>query len=439
MINPLQAPINYMGMIPKPDIAGGLEGLAQAFQERNKRKTAEAAQAQFQADLQGAQQSGTQGAWLSMIAKYPQFREAFSEVRKGVGEENLNNEFSQGSGISIALENGKPEVAKQLVSTILEAKKNSGQPAGVYQQIFDAIESGNVETARSGTNMALAILDPDRYKKMVESFNAQKVEERAANREPSELTKLQADAQKAAVDAKFAESNAVIDLQKKNWDITKIQEDIKVAKLNSQIAAANAATAREGNSIKRQENQLKLDELKMKRDTAVNEKAAEVESARGTMDNMLNTADRILKAAVASRDKNGKPTDFTATMRAATGPVDSRLPTMQPDVADFEELVTTLGSQAFLAQIPNIKGMGALSNAEGEKLQAALQNFSLRQSPQQLVQNLEEAQRLILKGRANLSKRYGVPDSVPDTPAAQPGTGTGKTTDQMLKELGVVR
>jgi hypothetical protein len=227
-------------------------------------------------------------------------------------------------------------------------------------------------------------------------------------------------AQKAAVAAKFAESNAVIDLEKKGWDITKIQNDIDIAKQNSRIAAMNAATSREGNSLKRQENELKLREMIDKRDTAVREKVSEIENARSTMDNMLNTADRILKTP-----KN--------VVGSAAGPISARMPTLTQDTADFEALVETLGSQSFLAQISNIKGMGALSNAEGEKLQAALQNFSLKQSPERLLENVKEAQRLILKGRATLAKRSGLPESIPDTPSVQTSPGD---IDALLKKYG---
>ena len=118
---------------------------------------------------------------------------------------------------------------------------------------------------------------------------------------------------------------------------------------------------------------------------------------------MLNTADRILKTPIG-------------VIGSAAGPVSSRMPTLSQDTADFEALVETLGSQSFIAQIPNIKGMGALSNAEGEKLQAALQNFSLRQSPERLLENVKEAQRLVMKARKNMTARSGLPETIPDTP-----------------------
>jgi len=283
----------------------------------------------------------------------------------------------------------------------------------------------NPDILRSSSGMFLAhAMGPEKF---AETYAKLGAEQRAADKAPAELSEAQSKAAKAAVDAKFAESNAVADLTKKGWDVTKIQEDIKIQKENARIAALNASIAREGNALKKQEMGLKLQEMQDKREELVRGKVAEAETARADMDNFLNTVDRFLGASV---DKSGKP---TSTIRAATGPIDQMFPTMQTDVADLEALAETIGSQAFMAQIPKMKGTGALSEGEGKKLQASLQNFSLKQSPERLIENMKEAQRLILKGRSNLAKKYGIPESVPDTPSAEPSAGD---IDALLKKYG---
>lgn len=290
------------------------------------------------------------------------------------------------------------------------------------KEMFETIDKG-LGTAReealapSKQREAVAAAD----KAVADATTAQATATNAPEKAAADAAKATADAQKAAVVAKFAESNAVIDLQKKGWDITKIQSDIDIAKQNSRIAAMNAATAKEGNALKRQENEIKLKEMIDKRDATVREKVAEVESARADMDNFLNTADRIL-----ATPKN--------VVARAAGPIDARMiPTFRESTADFEALVETLGSQAFMAQIPKMKGAGALSDAEGKKLQSSLQNLSLSQSPERLLENVKEAQRLIMKGRANLSRKSGLPESIPDTPAVQTSPSD---IDALVKKYG---
>lgn len=329
------------------------------------------------------------------------------------------SKLSRGASVLAAFNSGASDIGISMLEEEAAALRNSGDEAGAKAMDTYA-KLAKLDPVGVEANIGSMIAQLPGGKDALEAISKQRAEKRLADRAPSDLTEAQAKAQKSAVDAKFAESNAVAELQKKGWDITKIQEDIGIAKQNSRIAAANAAANRESNQIKREEMGLKLQEMKQKRDELVQGKSADVEAARSGMDNMLNTADRILKTPIGA-------------IKAATGPIDSRMPTVQRDVADFEALVDTLGSQAFISQIPNMKGMGALSNAEGEKLQAALQNFSLKQSPERLIENIKEAQRLILKGRANLSKRYGVPDSIPDTPAVSTGGGE---IDALLKKYG---
>ncbi len=208
-------------------------------------------------------------------------------------------------------------------------------------------------------------------------------------------------------DQMTAYQQASTDLRKQELDFKRQEKQTE-----TQLKILEAQMKREDNDLKKQDLQLKIQEQQQKladlskqKETVANEKVAGLESARSNLDNMLNTLARV------------ENTDMDV-IGNATGPIDQMLPTVRQSTADFEELVGTLGSQAFLSQIPLIKGMGQLSNAEGEKLQSALQNFSLRQSPERLKENLAEARRLLTKARANIAKQYGAPETKPDTPAA---------------------
>lgn len=208
-------------------------------------------------------------------------------------------------------------------------------------------------------------------------------------------------------DQMTAYQQASTDLRKQELEFKRQEKQTE-----TQLKILEAQMKREDNDLKKQDLQLKIQEQQQKladlskqKEVAANEKVAGLESARSNLDNMLNTLARVENTDVS-------------VIENATGPIDQMVPTLRQSTADFEELVGTLGSQAFLSQIPLIKGMGQLSNAEGEKLQSALQNFSLRQSPERLKENLAEARRLLTKARANIAKQYGAPETKPDTPAA---------------------
>lgn len=313
-----------------------------------------------------------------------------------------------------ALGSKNPQIGVDFLNTRAEAFRRQGDEAQA-KFLETQAKMAEIDPAPVIATLGETLYGLPGGKDAVEALAKMGEARRAQIRFPIEMTEATAKANSAAVASRYAESNAVLDLQKKGWDITKLQNDIEVSKQNVKIAAIQAQLAREGNDLKRRELEARLQEAQEKRDTTIREKAADLESARFNVDNMLNTATRIINTPMS-------------VIGAAAGPISARIITTSQDTADFEELVTTLGSQSFLAQIPNIKGMGGLSNAEGDKLQAALQNFSLRQSPERLVENVKEAKRLLTKARKNMTARAGLPESAPDVPAgpgpAIPQVGT---------------
>lgn len=441
------APLDYSSMMPNP-FESVLQGMQTGMNWQNNQAQQQAAQQAQQLKQQQQQQALAQQQALSAAmqgltgkisegnataADFAQFRllapkdqsEAAGQVLESMSSEEQKNTLLFGSQVLSAAATN-PQIAIDILTDRAAALRGSGKDreASASETWAKLIGINPVGAQAVIGSMIAGMPGGD---KVLDAWSKSQGEGRAAALHPSVLSEAQSKAQSAAVAAKFAESNAALDLQKKGWDITKLQEDIKINKENSRIAALNAGISREGNMLKRQEMGLKLQEMKDKRDEAVRGKVSEIETARGDMDNFINTVDRFLSASVG---KDGKP---TATIRAAAGPLDQMLPTIQPDVADLEALAETIGSQAFMAQIPKMKGTGALSEGEGKKLQASLQNFSLKQSPERLIDNMKEAQRLILKGRSNLAKKYGVPDAVPDTPAAAPSAGE---IDALLKKYG---
>ena len=306
--------------------------------------------------------------------------------------------------------------------------------------------------------MALSLLDPDKFQKMVESRGvaaaapekvkqeiaatdkavaAAKIEQanatNAGEKAAADAALATANANKAKVEAKYTESNEILNLEKKGWDIKKVKEDIDINKRNSSIAALNAQISKETNNLKRNELLLKSEDLQRQRDETIRAKTAEVETGVATADNLINTVDKILSASIKSKDAKGNPTAYTSTIRSATGPIESLIFTTDQDVANLEENVKTLGSQITMSRIDEMKGV--LSDKDLETLRTSLQSISLRQSPEQLVKNLLEVQRLTLKARKILTNKFGAPPSlaVPDTPAAQVSQSE---VDNLLKKYG---
>jgi hypothetical protein len=295
-----------------------------------------------------------------------------------------------------AVDTAEDDVAKAAAQRKLEEEKVKQE--AIKTQIADATQAAAQAQIIAESDKARGDAD----KAVADATTAQATAANAAEKAAADAKLATAQAAKAAVEAKYADQLALL-------GIRKTESDIAIAKENARIAALNATLARETNNLKRQELQQKIDESKEKRDATDREQRALVSNQSADIDNFLNTAQRVINT----------PKDV---IKSATGPVASRLPTLSADVSDFEALIEALGSQAFIAQIPKIKGTGSLSEKEGDKLQASLQTLSLKQSPERLIENVNEAVRLLKKVRGNLSLKYGTEATPIDTPAATEAT-----------------
>lgn len=334
--------------------------------------------------------------------------------------------------------NGKADKAVERLRAMASGAKESGNAsdAELFGNYADAVEESPKDAAKL---MGIAISSLPGGNDILKSFYEGNKEaremaegERKAAEAPVDLATKEAKlsqekstADKLAVEARFAESKALADLGLTEAQTTKMLAEPDIAKENQRLKAVDQSLEKmrigqqsEANRLRAEELQIKRDEIAANRDKLVREKTAEYKSQLSTADNTIVTLEQAINT----------PIDV---IKAATGPVDQRLPTIRRSTADFEATVETLKSQVFMDQIKAFTGKGALSDAEGSKLQAAVRSLDLKQSPDRLLGNLREIKRLTEKGRTGLAERYGFDlppvdrpdDSTPTTPPPASPTG----------------
>lgn len=410
-------PVNFNFADPSAAILGGIKQsavLGQIRRDAQDRQLAmQAAQVKQQQALQQQQDlqrvamnpNATPQDYARLMTQYPALAEHLGKAAKTLEDGQRQNLLDFNSRLFSAQMSGNGELFDSLLT-----ERKAADPANAqhYQMLVD-LNKANPAAARSILGMQLAAsLGPDKF---AESYAKLGGEQRAQEKQPFEVKKAEADARTAestavikAEEAKVAPQSVLLDLQKKGWDITKIQADIAHQKESNRIAAMNAAANREGNDLKRQELKLKIAETQQKLDDKVREKVAKAEKGAASIDNMLNTLERLMK--------NPRLNDVVGT-------IEGRMPALtNDDSADAIALIDTIGSQAFITQVQNVNIPGALTEKEGDKLQASLQNLSRVQSEKQFRASANEAMRLMKKAREGISREYGVPLGKPDTPAA---------------------
>jgi hypothetical protein len=232
-INPLQPPINYAGMFPQINIGQQFAELGQVLAERQKRTQAEEVKAAYATDLQGVLDNPSMKAFNNFALKYPQQREVIKDVASRFTTEQKDAEFNIGRDVAVALENNEPDIALDILTQTVDARKNSKLPPSVYGQVQRILSNvddpDRIKKAQAQTNFSLTLLDPEKFGKVVESLEKQKLA-------PSQLSEQVAKAALAVQNAANAVATATDDVAK-----AKAQREFEQAKAEKEAVEAKYA------------------------------------------------------------------------------------------------------------------------------------------------------------------------------------------------------
>ena len=271
-INPLQPPINYAGMVPQINIGQQFAELGQVLAERQKRTQAEEVKKTYATDLQAVLDNPSMKAFNDFSLKYPQQREAVKDVASRFTQEQQDAEFNIGRDIAVSLENKNPDAALNILNQTIAARKNSNLPTTVYDQIQQILSNTDdpdrIKKAQAQTNFSLTLLNPEKFGKVVESLekqrlapstlkesvakadeavakaiSAQATATNAPEKAAADAALAKAQAEKAQVEAKYAEGVAKDAIKKRAADLglTTAQTNQALAstrKLNTEIQKA---------------------------------------------------------------------------------------------------------------------------------------------------------------------------------------------------------
>lgn len=202
-------------------------------------------------------------------------------------------------------------------------------------------------------------------------------------------------------------------------------QDIQIRGQN--ISAQNAALSREiqraelqekalDRQIARESNQLKLEELKQKQadvrqkaDIAREDRQAAAQGAVDTFSTALDSLNEIEQSPGLSK---------------AVG-IRSTFPTVPgSDAANFEARLDTFKAQTFLPMVQSLKGMGALSDAEGKKLSDAVGALSPKMSEKAFRDSIGKIRNQLESKLSTVKKQFDYQEPVQNTPGQQSPAGS---------------
>ncbi|XEJ21123.1 DNA transfer protein [Citrobacter werkmanii] len=200
-------------------------------------------------------------------------------------------------------------------------------------------------------------------------------------------------------------------LQQRGQDITVRGQNISAqnAALSREIQRAELQDKILDRQIARETNQIKLDELKQKqadvRQKAEIAKADRQAAAQGAVDTFSTALDSLGEI------------EKSPGLSKAVG-VRSAFPTVPgSDAANFEARLDTFKAQTFLPMVASLKGMGALSDAEGKKLSDAVGALSPKMSEDAFRSSIGKIRTQLESKLGTVKKQFDYQEPV--APAAQ--------------------
>lgn len=388
---------------------------ATATAEAAAKQTAAAQSAAMRGEVEVVAAAPSADAIAKLMLKYPNLSEGFQRALNAFSADEQKTRIAEGSQVYAAIANGEIDIAKQMLKDNAAALRDKGNTtqAASYDKLLTLIDA-NPAGAQTTVGLMLATaMGPEKFKDTFKELEDQRrsrtVEPQTVREATAKAGKAESDAAAAAVKAKYAESDAALDLQRKGWDITKIQEDLKIATLNAQIASAGVAAAREGNALKRAELGLKIEGMKSDRDKATRERGAEATGAFATVNDTDNLLTDIL--AEDSRPQLKSALGASGWMGWVPG-TDARTVT-----GKIERLSNILAS----ANLDSLKG--AMSDKDIMFLKNIGANLDRFQDEGEAIAELKRIQRGLVTARKKLTQKYGPPPSAAAAPGAPtPGT-----------------
>lgn len=376
------------------------------------------------------------GAIARTVAQFPEYTKGAKDYYDALEQKEQQSMLYDMSTSISALSSDRPDIAVQNMRDKANAYRDAGneEKAEEYSQMAEWM-AREPKAAQRALLMHYAVLSPEKSGANYENYIKANVAEDAA---PVDRAKTQAEADELTtltpvrkdeiesktagnyagakkdlatatnLDAKTTETLTLLPHEQRRVDsATSLNTanaglaetratDIPIARadaqaqqeVNNQIAQLKLQLQGENNSIARERLQVSIDKLEhTKAAYAAGLTTKQIETNQKNQ-KRLSAYDKNIDGINQTRSTITRLLNNKSGLRGAAGAIQGRLPSTRKDTLQFEKDLETLQSQVFLTQVEKMRGLGALTDFEGKKLESGIANLSLVQSEESLARNL---------------------------------------------------
>lgn len=361
----------------------GLAGVADIYKQEQQQKALNA----FNQVHANAWATGDPSGLFKFAQENPAFVAQAQQAFSGLNEQQRNDMGDLAMKANVALSQGPESYSKFITDNKDRLNRVGANPDWMIQTGVQNPE----QLSHMLTTMSLGALGPEK---------AFAVQDKMVGREID----------RGRLAETIRSNQAGEALQQRGQDITVRGQNIsaKNAELSREIQRAELQDKVLDRQIARETNQIKLDELKQKqadvRQKAEIARADRQAAAQGAVDTFSTALDSLNEI------------EQSPGLSKAVG-IRSAFPTVPgSDAANFEARLDTFKAQTFLPMVQSLKGMGALSDAEGKKLSDAVGALSPKMSEKAFRESIGKIRNQLESKLSTVKKQFDYQEPVQNMP-----------------------
>ncbi|HAN9687074.1 phage DNA ejection protein [Escherichia coli] len=343
----------------------GISSVMDMYKQMDQQKR----QQEFQQAYADAYTSGDRDAMRKLASQYP---EQFDAVRNGMKFVDEDQRSTVGTlAASARLAASSPEAMQSWLQNNANELARVGVDPNNVAQMYQQNPSGFGEFV---DHLGMAALGPIDY------FN---VQDKMVGRQQDQQRINETIRNNDMTNARGWASNNIA------------QQNVNLRRMELEDKKYDRLIANETNALKLAELQDKRLQNQQAMEQAKRDKSDAYNSGMDNLSRTIETATKVLNSP-----------GFTGYFGTNLNPLSSRF-IPGTEAADTETLVDTLKSQGFLSGIQQMKGMGALSNAEGQKVMDAIGSLSPNQSEKSARAAIKTIIKTTEMAQKRMQQKYG--------------------------------
>ena len=404
-------PINYMLDVQNP-IQTAMTGLTQGMQigqfvqakELAQKEALQKEQMQQELSAFASKPNKTHEDYATIMARFPTLAEDFKRGYDVLDSGKQQATFKTTSRIYAALSGGQPNVAKSILETEALGYENAGDKTTADQmRTLAAMAETDPEGLLTISGLTLASTTPSQFKDVLGALGENQMLPEEINLKKAQTGKTKAETEKTETENLWYgdKTQAEIDnleSQVEDRKTGRVLEQQKMQLDNDQFYAKLDQDQQQFYENLNQEER-KIAQTVFNVKEKPEQRMERIEKVEGFSTAARNAAEGSKLAAQLANDAKA--------LNESTGGYWNRAMRNVPgtDEYNFDQKLETMKSKIFLAQVDQMRGLGALTESEGAALKASIASINPNQDPRVVQQSLTEVAKQLSKAAQTANKK----------------------------------